>query len=84
MEPAVGGDSLLSARVAATDVAGAVIKLCLHLSLSLISWRGASAAAAGCPRFTDPAPPPRLSTGGALLTPCGRDPVVQRNAHKVL
>lgn len=40
VEPAVGGDSPLSSSVAAADVAGAVIKLCLHLSLSLISWRG--------------------------------------------
>lgn len=40
----------------------AVIKLCLHPSLSpsLISWR---ASAAGCPRFTDHLPPPNQCRG---------------------
>lgn len=80
VEPAVGGDSPLSSSVAAADVAGAVIKLCLHLSLSH-QLEGASAAA-GCPRFTDH--PPRPSICGALLTPCGRGTVVQRNTHEVL
>lgn len=81
VEPAVGGDSPLSSSVAAADVAGAVIKLCLHLSLSLISWRGLQQQQ-GVP--DSQTTPPRPAICGALLTPCGRGTVVQRNTHEVL
>lgn len=62
------GDFPLSPSLCCSSRHGqrAVIKLCLHLSLSLISWRAASAA--GCPRFTDHLPPPNLCRGCFLST----------------